>query len=314
MCRTANGCRNGIALLRVSAYPALDGSRSPDNRPLFLTQHSSDPERLGVMIVGDCDPTTQIAAIERSPHLGLQPRGEAGDQLHDPSTHVVVVCTAPEDRSYWIEAGLAAGHWVVSPLPQKLPESTLVEGARYRVDAPLAWSDVDADLQTRARHTPNLSYVRATIQIPARWVHGEGILLRWGAWLPLLLQRSLGPIDTLHARSRCHRHDGLWEDHVLAHLTFANGVEAHVEMDALGSEAEWHVDFLGGETPNSSTGDIRRERASGLTTLYDSLGQVNPIDAVTGGRALREAMFLVYWIRQSARLERMLTRREARRT
>jgi len=278
-----------------------------------LTQHSSDPERLGVMIVGDCDPIIQIAAIERSPHLALRPQAEAGDQMRDPSTHVVVVCTAPEDRSYWIEAGLAAGHWVVSPLPQKLPESTLVEGARFRVDAPLAWSDVDTDLQTRARHTPNLAYVRATMQIPEEWVRGEGILLRWGTWLPLLLQRSLGPIDTLHARSRCYRHDGLWEDHVLAHLTFANGVEGHVEMDALGSEAEWRVDFLGGETPNSSAGDIHLDRAADLTALYDSLGKVNPADALTGGLALREAMFLVHWIRQSARLERTLTRREARR-
>ena len=278
-----------------------------------MTQHSSDPERLGVMIVGDCDPITQIAAIERSPHLALRPQAEAGDQMRDPSTHVVVVCTAPEDRSYWIEAGLAAGHWGVAPLPQKLPESTLVEGARFRVDAPLAWSDVDTDLQTRARHTPNLAYVRATMQIPEEWVRGEGILLRWGTWLPLLLQRSLGPIDTLHARSRCYRHDGLWEDHVLAHLTFANGVEGHVEMDALGSEAEWRVDFLGGETPNSSAGDIHLDRAADLTALYDSLGKVNPADALTGGLALREAMFLVHWIRQSARLERTLTRREARR-
>ena len=278
-----------------------------------MTQHSSDPERLGVMIVGDCDPITQIAAIERSPHLALRPQAEAGDQMRDPSTHVVVVCTAPEDRSYWIEAGLAAGHWVVSPLPQKLPESTLVEGARFRVDAPLAWSDVDTDLQTRARHTPNLAYVRATMQIPEEWVRGEGILLRWGTWLPLLLQRSLGPIDTLHARSRCYRHDGLWEEHVLAHLSVANGVEGHVERDALGSEAEWRVDFLGGETPNSSAGDIHLDRAADLTALYDSLGKVNPADALTGGLALREAMFLVHWIRQSARLERTLTRREARR-
>ena len=125
-----------------------------------------------------------------------------------------------------------------------------------------------------------------------------------------MLQRTIGTIDMIRATTNNHRHSGPWEDHALALVSFTNGTEGTIEIDALGGQAEWQVELIGDEGPALCYGDLHAERGLGLARLYESLAADT---FAAGSTDAHEALFLAHWIRQSGRLDRNLSRREARR-
>ena len=296
-----------------SQVPKSLAFTQPQNRTTGISEEGSLTERMGVTIIGDRDCDAHLTAIEQCAHVEHVPADARAPEpiLHDPAIHAIAVCTPPAQRAYWLDAALASDRWVVTPLTS-VP--TARSASRLRVDAPLLWTKAEAELAERAGWVGDVSYVRARMRIPHRWLLGEGLLPRWGGWLVWLLQRCVGRLDVVQARLRNYRGDQPAEDHVLAVLGFNHGVEGHLEIDTLGDAADWQVDVMGSVRATSCAGDLRQERIRGLTTLYQSIGPHQDTEPAVGESDIREALFLSQWIRQSARLQSSLTRREARRT
>jgi hypothetical protein len=306
-----------LSLLEVSSRQHLAA---------FLT--SLQP--LTVAIVGENDRSKHLAAIHQSPHLrvGALARSVAHDGnfteriqgtphsiVDDPrelleqgTSDVLVVCTPPDERAYWIKAGLGTGRWVVSPLADPSPPEAR-SSTRWLIDVPLGWTAAEAQIQHRVQVTGRIRFVRGRMRVPVGWLTGEGVLVRWGAWLPVMLERTIGVIDQIRATTMNHRHPGAWEDHALALVSFANGTEGTIEIDALGEHADWQVELIGDDGPILCGGDLRAERVQGLARLYGQLGE----HAAPASADAHRALFLARWIRQSGRLDTSLSRREARR-
>lgn len=293
---------------------------------------------LAVALIGDQDLSSHAAAILQTPHLHLcavspsaQIPFDAGSVagiadvpiIEDPQhllggqtePQVLVICTTSDERSYWIRAGLAAQRWIVSPLARHLPPDPADASGGICFEAPLAWT-ATTQVAERAQTAGRISYVRATMKIPSDWLCGEGVLLRWGAWLPYLLQQAIGSIDLVQARTRSYQ-TGPAEDHALALISFTNGTEGHIEIDALGDQAQWQIEMNGEKGAVQCGGDLRLDRSQGLVALYRNVGRAvgpagHPSPSV-GLQQARETLFLSHWIQQSARQEISLTRREARR-
>ncbi len=280
-------------------------------------------EAVGVAVLGHSERARHLAAIRSVAGLHvLEPGPKEGpeERLADPRVGMVAVLSPPTERGYWIRHALESGHGVLCACPptswRRVGELAAVLAATQRqgmlrIDAPSLHSGFADEARLSAARVEGPVYARLRVRVPRAWAGTDGLLGSQYLWAPLLLEELFGRIDTVAAHTRALVRNRPEEDLALAHLEFVNGLEALLEVHALGTETEADVDFeLYGHGGRALVHeDLHEARMTGLRRQYEELlaalqGRETTPDPLA--KDLRRALLLSEWVRRAARLGRRL--------
>ena len=279
-------------------------------------------EEVGVAVLGHAERCRHLAAIDSVAGLHvLEGAGESAEErLADPRVGLVTVLTPPTERGYWVRHALEMGHGVLCASPpatwRRSGELAAAVGAArrpglLRIDAPSLHSGFADEVRLAAARVEGPVYARLRLRIPRSRAGAEGLLGSRSLWAPPLLEELFGRIDTVAAHTRALVRNQPEEDLALAHLEFVNGLEALLEVHALGTETEADVDFeLYGQGGRAFVHeDLPQTRMTGLRRQYEGLlaalqGRETTPDPLA--RDLGRALLLTEWVRRAARLGRRL--------
>ena len=279
------------------------------------------PEEVAVAVLGQGERSRHLEAIASVSGLSALEPGESPEaSLADPRVGMVTVLSPPPERAYWIRRSLEKGHGVLCACPpttRRRGEELLAALAAtrrlgvLRIDAPSLHSGFADEVRRSTDRVKGPVYARLRVRVPRAWSGTEGLLGSHSLWGPLLLEELFGRVDTVAAHTRALVRNRPEEDLALAHLEFVNGLEAMLEVHALGTETEADVDFeLYGHGGRALVHeDLHKARVIGLQRQYEELlaalqGRKTEPDPLA--RDLRRALLLTDWVRMAARLGRRL--------
>lgn len=278
-------------------------------------------EELGVAVLGHVGRSRHLEAIASVSGLSaLEPPDGPEAWLADPRVGIVTVLSPPSERGYWVRRALEEGRGVLCASPPTSRRrggellAAMAETRRpgvLRIDAPSLHSGFADEVRRSAARVEGPVYARLRVRVPRTWAGSEGLLGSHSLWAPLLLEELFGRADTVAAHTRALVRNRPVEDLGLAHLEFVNGLEALLEVHALGTETEADVDFeLYGHGGRSLVHeDLRQSRVMGLQRQYEELaaalrGRETTPDPLA--EDLQRALLLADWVRMAARLGRRL--------
>lgn len=277
-------------------------------------------EEVGVAVLGNAERSRHLAAIASVTGLkALEAEGEPEAQLADPRVGMVAVLSPPSERGYWVRRALETGLGVLCACPPTsrrrgeplLGALAASRPGALRIDAPGLHSGFADEVRRSTAGVAAPVYARLRVRVPRAWAGTEGLLGSQALWAPLLLEELFGRVDTVAAHTRALVRNRPEEDLALAHLEFVSGLEALLEVHALGTETEADVDFeLYGHGGRALVHESLHEaRASGLQGQYEELlaalqGRETKPDPLAID--LQRALLLADWVRRAARLGRRL--------
>ena len=287
------------------------------------------PEEMGVAVLGTAERCRHLAAVDAVQGLrALDPAGEESPEgwLADPRVGIVTVLSPPSERGYWVRRALEAGHGVLCACPpaagRRTGELAEVVGSPERqgmlhIEAPSLHSGFSDEVRRSVTRVEGPVYARLRVRVPRAWSGTGGVLGSHALWAPLLLEELFGRIDTVAAHTRALVRNRPEEDLAVAHLEFLNGLEAVLEVHALGTETEADAAFeLYGHRGRALVHeDLREARMTGLRRQYgDLLAVARGREAATDPLAegLGRALQLAAWVHRAARHGRRLGEREPR--
>ncbi len=282
-------------------------------------------EEMGVAVLGTAERCRHLAAVGAVEGLrALEPAGESPEGwLADPRAGIVTVLSPPSERGYWVRQALEAGKGVLCACPpvagRRAGELRDLAGAErhgmLRIDAPSLHSGFADEVRRSVTRVERPVYARLRVRVPRAWSGTGGVLGSHALWAPLLLEELFGRIDTVAAHTRALVRNRPEEDLALAHLEFLNGLEAVLEVHALGAETEADAAFeLYGHRGRAFVHeDLREARTTGLRRQYGDLlavaqGWEAAPDPLAEG--LGRALQLAAWLHRAARHGRRLEERE----
>ena len=244
----------------------------------------------------------------------------------DEDVRAVVVNVEADEREYWTRRAAEAGKSVLSdtPIVPTFSKASSIASCFESRGLTLALCDelFYSEGAARARKIVEegtlgrLLFVEARVSVPRGWLapRSSGVILEYGSSVTALLQEIVGRIDTVHGRMRSLGINRPEEDVAVAHLEFTNGVEAILQIVGLGERSEVQIEIHGSSGSATLVEQLPMESRSGLALAYQAFsralaGEGSP---VCDGRVLKDTMFAVDWIQQSARLGRELSRGEVR--
>ena len=286
-------------------------------------------EEMGVAVLGSAERSRHLAAVDAVEGLrALHPSGEESPEgwLADPRVGIVTVLSPPSERGYWVRRALEAGHGVLCACPPAAGRRTGELGdvvgsperqGLLRIDAPSLHSGFADEVRRSVTRVERPVYSRLRVRVPRAWAGTGGVLGSHALWAPLLLEEIFGRIDTVAAHTRALVRNRPEEDLALAHLEFLNGLEAVLEVHALGAETEAEAAFeLYGQGGRALVHeDLGEARVTGLRRQYGDLlavrqGRGAAPDPLAEG--LGRALQLAAWLHRAARHGHRLGERELR--
>ncbi len=283
-------------------------------------------EEMGVAVLGTEERGRHLAAVDAVEGLrALEPAGEESPEgwLADPRVGIVTVLSPPSERGYWVRQALEAGNGVLCACPPvagrragDLRDLVGVERQEMlRIDAPSMHSGFADEVRRSVTRVEGPVFARLRVRVPRTWSGTGGVLRSHALWGPLLLEELFGRIDTVAAHTRAMVRNRPEEDLALAHMEFLNGLEAVLEVHALGAETEADAAFeLYGHRGRALVHeDLREARMTGLRRQYGDLlaaaqGREAAPDPLAEG--LGRALQLAAWLHRAARHGRRLGERE----
>jgi len=296
----------------------------------------------GICILGSVHLAGHVAALRRASQFrlvgiagqapgsfadggdGLTRYPDADAALRDADVDGVIIDTPVEQRSHWAHSAMEAGKAALCELPlvSSTAQARGLRTACQRSGTQLTMVGNDAcpDLDHALRDALGVGgigiplYFDLRVAVPRVWLASarEGVLLLHGYSFARVLVERFGPLDTVLARTRSLGRNRPAEDVSVAMLRFINGIEGVMRVDGLGNQAQVQMTIHGA----SGSVDLRHALRTGpqrdLRTSYDDFARVLCGGATPrhGIGELTDTMYTLDWIRQSARQNAELYRRD----
>ena len=225
----------------------------------------------------------------------------------------IVVCTPPEEREYWAlhcsrakKAVLIDGP-LVSFSNSGIKELRKIDNSRTRISmaSNMLFSDFTKEIIAVRDKVGRCVYVDIHMRLSKERLAEtrSGVSDLGATELLVLMERFIGPLDSVYVRSRSFLTNRPREDSLWGMLRFVNGTEAIIQVVALDSKegisAVLHGNLDTVEISaqlSSQTEKIRRRQYRNLANVMS--GHCKPECDI---RDIQRCLFLGTWLEQSAR-------------
>ena len=245
--------------------------------------------------------------------LLTQPENPLDANLHDG-----LILLDIEDKAHWVDAALEAGIPVLATHPIRHPDQSrcnesptplcVLSQAKVITNHKLLQEKILSDT-TISHYELKLTWDSTQFSTKRSDLQAQMVLMACE-----LLHLISGPIDQLYGRTRNFFHSGPVEDWVMASLRMRNGCEALLQLvdyPGLASSVEIRSYVAGVRSMSDvalplvwQTEDLRDYYENFLACIHR---RQQPI---VGWRDVRESYRLLYWLRASARADRVMHARE----
>lgn len=298
----------------------------------------------GVCVLGSTHLTGHVATLTRDPRFRLvavagqmagAPNAGAGvlrqypdadAAFHDVDVDGVIINTPVEHRAHWARSAIEAGKPALCELPlvsstaqaRELREACVRSATQLTMVSCVAGRDLDRAIRGAlgAGGIGVPLYFDLRVAVPRTWLVGarEGVLLLHGYPFARVLAERFGPLDTVLARTRSLARNHPTEDASVMMLRFISGIEGVLQVDGLGPQAQAHMTLHGTTGSVCLRSEIETGEQRDLRVSYDDFASVlgNVSKPAHGIEELTHTMYTLDWIRQSARQNVELYRRDVR--